>query len=115
MQGDDDAPWALYLRERLHVSVVARLNQIAQAALAGGAVDLAAQLYELGLKVDDLVEDFYAGLICCHARNGQASLAVTTYRLCQRVLANRLGVMPSQRTTRLYLAAIEGRTVGSGR
>jgi LuxR family transcriptional regulator, maltose regulon positive regulatory protein len=111
LQGDD-VPWALSLRERLHVSVVTRLGQIAQAALTGGAVDLATRLYELGLKVDDLVEDFYAGLICCHTHNGQASLAVTTYRLCQRVLANRLGVMPSERTTRLYLAAIEGRVAG---
>ena len=47
-------------------------------ALDRGAVEMAAQFYELGLKVDDLVEDFYAGLIGCHTHNGQASLAVTT-------------------------------------
>ena len=110
LQGDADAPWALHLRERLHVNVVARLNQSAQAALGQGDVELATRLYELGLQVDDLVEDFYAGLIRCHTHRGQASDAVATYHQCQRVLANRLGVMPSQKTTRLYLAAIEGRT-----
>ena len=110
LQGDDDAPWALWLRERLHVSVVARLNQSAHCAFDQGVVELAARLYELGLQVDDLAEDFYAGLIRCHAHSGQASHAVTTYRLCQKVLAKRLGVMPSEKTTRLYLAAIEGKT-----
>ena len=54
------------------------------------------------------------GLIRCHTRSGQASRAVTIYRECQRVLAKRLGVMPSEQTTRLYLAAIEGRTAGQG-
>ena len=115
LQGDDDAAWALHLlhrRERLHVNVVARLNQSAQAALSAGAVELATRLYELGLQVDGLVEDFYAGLIRCHTHRGQASHAVATYRQCQRVLAKRLGVMPSAKTTRLYLAAIEGKTVG---
>ena len=115
LQGDDDAAWALHLlhlRERLHVNVVARLNQSAQAALSAGAVELATRLYELGLQVDGLVEDFYAGLIRCHTHSGQASHAVATYRQCQRVLAKRLGVVPSAKTTRLYLAAIEGKAVG---
>ena len=112
LQGDDDAPWALHLRERLHVSVVARLNQGAQGALSQADVEIATRLYELGLQVDDLVEDFYAGLIRCHTHSGQASHAVATYRQCQRVLAKRLGVMPSEKTTRLYLAAIKGKTAG---
>ena len=91
---------------------MARLNQGAQGALSQADVEIATRLYELGLQVDDLVEDFYAGLIRCHTHSGQASRAVTTYRQCQRVLAKRLGVMPSQKTTRLYLAAIKGMTAG---
>ena len=110
LQADADAPWALHLRERLHVNVLARLNQSARGALSQGHVALATRLYELGLQVDDLVEDFYVGLIRCHMHSGQASYAVTIYRRCQRMLAKRLGVMPSEKTTRLYLAAIEGKT-----
>ena len=52
------------------------------------------------------------GPVRCHTHSGQASHAVTTYRQCQRVLAKRLGVMPSEKTTRLYLAAIKGKTAG---
>ena len=52
--------------------------------------------------------------IRCHTRRGQASRAVTIYGECQRVLTKRLGVMPSEKTTSLYLAAIEGRTAGPG-
>jgi ATP/maltotriose-dependent transcriptional regulator MalT/DNA-binding SARP family transcriptional activator len=110
LQADDDAPWALRLREHLHMSVLRRLNQVAQAALLRGDAELATRLYGVGLHVDDLVEDFYAGLIRCHAHRGQSSLAVTTYHLCQRVLGTRLGVTPSNQTTLLYLAAIEGKT-----
>jgi LuxR family transcriptional regulator, maltose regulon positive regulatory protein len=112
LQGDDAAPWALHLRERLRVAVVARLDQFAQSALNQGDVTSALRLFELGLKVDDLVEDFYAGLIRCHGLSGQASQAVMTYHRCQRVLCTRLGVMPSDRTTRTYLAAIDGLTAG---
>lgn len=57
-------------------------------------------LYELGLQVDDLVDDFYAGLIRCHTLSGLASHAVTTYRQCQRVLAKRLGVMETSQAAR---------------
>ena len=111
LQGDD-APWALHLREGLHMSVVARLNQKAQGAIDQGDVELATRLYALGLQVDDLVEEFYAGLIRCYTSSGQASRAVSTYRQCQRALGKRLGVMPSEKTTKMYLAAIEGKAAG---
>ena len=55
LQGDDDAPWAMHLRERLRMNVVARLNQSAQGALAQGQIESAERLYELGLRVGDLV------------------------------------------------------------
>lgn len=81
-----------------------------EAALDNHEPDLAASFYVLGLSVDDLVEAFYGGLIRCHTDNGQASLAVKTYHQCQAVLSRRLGVAPSEGTTRLYLAAILGKT-----
>ncbi len=110
LHGESDAPWALQLRERIHVGLIKVLCRNGEAALNNREPDLAAMFYELGLSVDDLVEAFYGGLIRCHTQNGQASLAVKTYHRCQAVLSKRLGVAPSEGTTRLYLAAIDGKT-----
>ncbi len=101
----DDAPWTLHLRERLHEALVKKLSTAA-AALAVARTDLACAIYDAGLEIDDCVEAFYYGQIQCHIAGGQAGLAVTTYRRCQRTLLKRLGVPPAQATTRLYLSAI---------
>ena len=57
------------------------------------------------ISVGMVVED---GLICCHMASAQPTLAVATHHRCQRTLTKRLGVAPAEKTTRLYLAAIEG-------
>ncbi len=106
LQGEDDAPWALQLRERLHVALVKKLSVAAADALAHDRIDLAQEIYAAGLEIDDLIEEFYRGQIQCHIAADQPSLAVSTFRRCQRVLSTRLGVEPSQTTTRLYLSAI---------
>ena len=106
LQGEDDAPWALQLRERLHVALVKKLSMAAADALAHDRIELAHDIFAAGLEIDDLVEEFYRGQIQCHIAADQPSLAVSTYRRCQRTLSNRLGVEPSQATTRLYLSAI---------
>jgi DNA-binding SARP family transcriptional activator len=106
LSGEDDAPWALQLRERLHVALVKKLSVMAADALAHGRVDMAHEKYDAGLEIDDLVEESYRGQIHCHIAADQPSLAVTTYRRCQRTLSKRLGVEPSAGTARLYLSAI---------
>jgi DNA-binding SARP family transcriptional activator len=108
LQGEEDAPWALQLRERLHVALVKKLSTTGSDALARNRVELARSIFDAGLEVDDLVEEFYRGQIQCHIAADQPSLAVGTYRRCQRVLSSRLGVEPSPATTRLYLSAIRG-------
>ncbi len=111
LHGEGDAPWMLPLRERLHVSVVQALCRCGEAALAGGQVELAAEFYELGLSIDDLVETFHAGLMRCHLRAGQPSLALLVYRRCEQTLQRCLGVAPAESTMRLMLEA-RGATCG---
>ena len=108
LQGEGDAPWMLPLREKLHVGLISHLSRCGAAALDRRQPEQAAELYELGLGLDDLVEAFYAGLIRCHQLSGLPSLAVSTYRRCRRALSNGLGVAPSDATSRLYLQAIDG-------
>lgn len=104
---DEDLPWALPLRERLHVRLVGRICECAHRAESDGAWDGAIVLYRFGQEIDDLVEDFHRGLIRCYVAQGHYSDAVTAYRHCQRILAARLGVTPARETTLLYLASLE--------
>jgi two-component SAPR family response regulator len=106
LHGEDDVPWALRLRERLHVALVKKLSLAGADALAHDRIELAHEIYGEGLEIDDLVEEFYRGQIRCHIAADQPSLAVSTYRRCQRALSTRLGVEPSQATTRLHLSSI---------
>jgi DNA-binding SARP family transcriptional activator len=108
LDGEPQAQWMLQLSERIHVGLVKALCHSGEAALRNRQPDVAARIYELGLRVDDLVEEFFAGLIRCHIASAQPSLAVATYHRCQRTLTKRLGVAPAEKTTRLYLSAIEG-------
>jgi ATP/maltotriose-dependent transcriptional regulator MalT/DNA-binding SARP family transcriptional activator len=112
LHGEGDAPWMLPLRERLHVAVVKVLSGSGDLALAKQQVALAAEFYELGLHIDDLVESFHAGLMRCYLRNGQPSLAMLVYQRCKRTLLNRLGVTPSESTARLHLAASDAGSKG---
>jgi LuxR family transcriptional regulator, maltose regulon positive regulatory protein len=105
LHGEGDAPWMLPLRERLHMAVIRTLSRCGEVALANQEGELAAEFFELGLSIDDLVEAFHAGLMRCHLQDGQPSLAMAAYQRCRRTLWNHLGVAPSDATNRLQLAA----------
>lgn len=106
LRGEDDASWALPLRERLHVAVVKKIAAAAAVALGQGRIASARMIYEVGLDIDDLVEEFYRGQIRCYMANNEPSLVASAYQRCRRALSGRLGVEPSAATTRLYLSAI---------
>lgn len=106
LTGEEDAAWALTLRERLHVKVVNRVSELALGAETEGHWQEALAACALGLDIDDLVEDFYRGMMRCHLARGQQGDALATYRRCQRILAARLRIQPSSATTGIYLSAI---------
>lgn len=108
LQGEGDAPWMLPMRERLHAGLIRALCNLGEAAIARRQPEAAAEYFELGLSIDNLVEEFYAGLIRCHALGVKPSQVASTYQRCRRVLLDRLGVAPSDWTTRLYRSAING-------
>ena len=103
---EDEASWALPFRERLHVKVVTRIRDSAAHAERNAQSDAAISLYQRGLEIDDLVEDFYRGMMRCHASRGEKSEVIKVYRRCQRLLSARLGVEPSSETKRLYFSLV---------
>jgi two-component SAPR family response regulator len=62
----------------------------------------AAGVYQVGIEVDSLAEEFHRGLIMCHREFGDHAAAVKAYRRCSELLLKRLGVQPSSKTLALY-------------
>lgn len=63
-----------------------------------GHHDQAAGLYQQGIHLNTLAEDFYRHLMVCHCKQGRSAEAAVTYRRCQRALAEGLGIEPSVHT-----------------
>ena len=67
-----------------------------------GNGELAAAMAELAVELAPLHEPAWRTLMATHARFGSRADAVRTYRRCQDVLREELGVDPDAETTRLY-------------
>jgi DNA-binding SARP family transcriptional activator len=77
---------------------------VLQAGRAAEGLDWerAAQIYERGLELDNLAEEFYQRLMICHRERGNVADAVRVYRRCRENLSVVLGIPPSAGTTSLY-------------
>lgn len=62
----------------------------------------AAGCYHCGLELDPLTEVFYQHLMNAYFKQGNNADALATYERCRKVLAATLGIMPGQKTVRLY-------------
>lgn len=107
LSAEENAPWSLSLRERLHVKVLHFVSECARVLRSAGHLEDAVQVYVKGLEIDDLVEEFYQGLMDSLAALGRKSEAALVYRRCQKVLSARLGLEPSRQTTALYHSLFE--------
>lgn len=61
----------------------------------------AIRAYELGLAQDNLVEDFYRGLMRCYIAMQEPAAAMHTFRRCREMFSIVLGITPAPATTAL--------------
>ena len=106
LNGDDQSPWILPIRERLHGRIVEAVCMLAKEDEARGDDESALRLYSFGLSVEEISEEFYRGVMRCYLRDGRRTDAIRAYRRCQKVLANYAGISPDNETTRLFLLAV---------
>ncbi len=105
---EGDADWAVSAAERLRSRFLRASGRLGRHWTDAGEWERAIDAYERALAVDDLAEEFYQGLMTCHARLGRRAEALRAYARCQRALAATLGVEPSPVTQSL------ARTLGRG-
>jgi DNA-binding SARP family transcriptional activator len=99
---EDDAAWAMPMRERLRGKFVQAVGAQAQACEARGELETALAYYRRGVEADYLVEPFYQGLMRCYAALDRRAEASSAYRTLRQTLSVVLGVAPSDASTRLY-------------
>ena len=108
LPGDVDQPWSLSLRERLKGKLLGAVNRLADERCRLGQWEKAAEYYQKGLEVNDLIEEFYQNLMDCHLRLGKKAEAIAVFQRCTRTLSAALSIEPSAKTWSMYNSLLAG-------
>jgi len=95
---DENAPWAIELRDRLRAKLARTVFDLGQRLQTAGRWTEAVALYERALELDNLAEGLYRSLMICQRALGQTAAALQAYRRCRELLSVVLGVAPSAET-----------------
>ncbi|MBM3295378.1 MAG: tetratricopeptide repeat protein [Candidatus Aminicenantes bacterium] len=102
LPADKRQAWTVSYREKMRGKWLGLVVKLGRAWEGRGEWERAAELYGQGLDTDDLVEDFYQGLMTCHLQLGNRSRALEIYSRCRKVLDAAWGIEPSEKTEGLY-------------
>jgi ATP/maltotriose-dependent transcriptional regulator MalT/DNA-binding SARP family transcriptional activator len=98
---EDDAAWAIPMRERLRTRFVSAAVAAAEEAEHAGRMEEALACYRRGLEADELVEEFHRGLMRCALALGRPADGIAAYRRLKRLLSVVMGIAPSRETEAL--------------
>lgn len=110
-QGDyyvdaQDQAWAITERERLLARYLLALDRLGRIFIKQGYFEPAIDSYQRLLERDSLREDAHCQLMRCYQQLGQRGLALRQYKRCMAILANDLGLEPTEETRALYQAVL---------
>jgi two-component SAPR family response regulator len=94
--------WAIEKRQILRERFVRAIGDFARSYEKRSLWQEAAGVYQVGIEVDGLAEEFHRGLMMCYRELGDHASAVQAYRRCSELLLKKLGVQPSSKTLALY-------------
>jgi two-component SAPR family response regulator len=94
--------WAVEKRQILRERFMRAIGNFARSYERRGLWQEAVGVYQVGIEVDSLAEEFHRGLIMCHRELGDHAAAIKAYRRCSELLLKKLGVQPSSKTLALY-------------
>ena len=102
LEHETEKSWAIKARQALCDRFLRYLRDSARIYESRRLWDEAARVYQTGLELDVLAEDFYRGLMVCHRELGDHSEALQAYRRCREFLTRFLGVPPNAKTQSIY-------------
>jgi DNA-binding SARP family transcriptional activator len=98
----DDGPWAEERRAALASVLVRALDCRIEALIANGEVELALTHAREAVRLEPYRESGYRRLMRVQAQMGERGEAVRAYLELRKLLADELGVEPSDETTSVY-------------
>lgn len=99
---NEEVSWSFSFREKLHNKFIRAISDYARQLTKKGSHEQVAELYQWGLDIDDLVEDFYMGLMDTFIAQDKQSDAILVFNRCQKVFSSKLGIEPSTNTKLLF-------------
>jgi SARP family transcriptional regulator, regulator of embCAB operon len=102
----EDAPWVTSRRERLRELLVRALDCRVEALIWNGELALAQDQARAAVQLEPFRESGYRRLMKVLVKKGDRAEAVRVYNECRRLLADELGVGPSDETESLRRAVL---------
>jgi DNA-binding SARP family transcriptional activator len=99
---EQDASWAVSMRERLRRKFALAVGRQAQVHELSGDMEAAKRLYLRGIDADELAEEFYRGLMRCYKGLGRRAEAMSIFRQLRQALSVTLGIGPSKESQLLF-------------
>ncbi len=99
---DEDAPWSVVSRERLHVKFLRLVSARAGYLAESGASEAAIALCEQAIGIDALAENLYQCAMAVNMKLGRNAEAALLYRRLRQALSVSLGLEPSLQVQELY-------------
>ncbi|HDO21321.1 MAG TPA: AAA family ATPase [Nitrospirae bacterium] len=108
---DEAGSWIISPRERLRDKFIRCTGKLCLLLEKSGKWEEAAARYLRGLEADDLIEEFYRGLIFCYGALGHGTQAVSAYRRCVTTLRS-CGMDLSPVTEKVYKTVLKSGKTG---
>lgn len=106
LQSEGDEPWVLAYRDRIKSRYLRLVRALGGRFEQLGQWDLAIEIYERALEVDNLTEALYRQLMLCHQQLGEHAEVLRVHRRCRELLSIVLGLAPSERTESVREASV---------
>jgi predicted ATPase/DNA-binding SARP family transcriptional activator len=103
--------WAMFKREELSRLISRILQELVARHERGGDLELALSYAWRWVELDSLDETAHRQVMRLLASSGQRSNAIAQYEVLRRILADELGVEPSEETQSVFRALMDEETV----
>ncbi len=111
LPADEEDRTVIMARLKLRDLFTRLVSALGQQMEASGNWGQALACYRRGIDADELTEEFYQGLMRCHAATGRLAEGLAVYRRLRQTLSVVLGLKPSTRTEQL-VQLLRGESAG---
>jgi len=109
LNSEEDHSWILATRLRLHQKLLKAITFLAHQLEKNNRYSDAISLYQRGLDIDDVNEEFYQGIMRCCLALDMTAEGIATYQRCRTNFQLKFNVNPSKATEQLRSSLIENK------